>query len=159
MAQKTNTAYGDPQAMMKQAAGLFAMHMQRNSTLNRLAGKMPAGTAGAEATLRKQTTQHMPVVRCQDLTRGMGDEIRFNLVNPVSALPIMGDNTAEGRGVGMSLSEAGLRVNQARFPVGGGTMTNQRSPADYRALIRPAAQSLMDRYADQTLLVHMAGAR
>lgn len=44
MAQKTNTVYGDPQAMMKQAAGLFAMHMQRNSTLNRLAGKMPAGT-------------------------------------------------------------------------------------------------------------------
>nr|DAY12498.1 MAG TPA: major capsid protein [Caudoviricetes sp.] len=160
MTQKTSMSYGDPQSMMKQAAGLFAMHMQRNSTLNRLAGKMPQGTAGAEATLRKQTTQHMPIVRCQDLSRGQGDEIRFNLVNPVSALPIMGDNVAEGKGVGMSLSEASLRVNQARFPVdGGGTMTNQRSPADYRALMRPNAQALMDRYADQTLLVHMAGAR
>lgn len=116
MAQKTNTAYGDPQAMMKQAAGLFAMHMQRNSTLNRLAGKMPAGTAGAEATLRKQTTQHMPVVRCQDLTRGMGDEIRFNLVNPVSALPIMGDNTAERQGRGDEPVGGGFACESGAFP-------------------------------------------
>lgn len=33
MTQKTNMAYGDPQAMMKQAAGLFAMHMQRSVTV------------------------------------------------------------------------------------------------------------------------------
>ena len=38
-------------------------------------------------------------------------------------------------------------------------MTSIRSPADFRALGRPVAQSLMDRYVDQTLLVHMAGAR
>lgn len=160
MTQKTVMSYNDPKAMVKQAAGVFAMHMQRNSTLNRLSGKMPQGTDGAEATLRKQTTQHMPIVRCQDLSRGMGDEIRFNLINPVSAYPIMGDNVAEGRGVGMSISESALRVNQVRFTIdGGGTMTNLRSPVDYRSLMRPQAQALMDKYNDQTLLIHMAGAR
>ena len=66
-ATKTNAAYGDKTNMVQQAVGLFATHMQRNSTLNRLTGKMPKGTAGANATLRKQTTQHMPIVRCQDL--------------------------------------------------------------------------------------------
>ena len=157
---KTNMAYGDKQSMVVQAAGLFATHMQRNSTLNRLAGKMPKGESGAEATLRKQTTQHMPIVRCQDLGKGSGDEIRFNLLNPVTAKPIMGSNVAEGRGVGMKLSEARLRVNQARFPVDlGDVMTDIRSPVDFRKLGRPQAQNLMDRYGDQSLLVHMAGAR
>lgn len=157
---KTHAAYGDAANMKIQAAGLFATHMQRNSTLNRLAGKMPKGTAGAEATLRKQTTQHLPVVRCQDLGRGMGDEVEFQLLNPVNARPIMGDRQAEGRGTGMSLSTAKLRVNQARFPVDlGSNMTAIRSPVDFRALGRPVAQNLMDRYADQSLLVHLAGAR
>ena len=51
-------------------------------------------------------------------------------------------------------------MNQARFPVDlGSAMTSIRSPADFRRLGRPMAQNLMDRYADQSLLVHMAGAR
>lgn len=157
---KTDVSYGSPQAMLKQAVGVFATHMQRNSTMNRLVGKMPKGTAGAEATLRKQTTVHMPIVRAMDLGRNTGDEVEFNLINPVNAKPIMGDRQAEGRGVGMSLTNGRLRVNQARFPVdGGGTMTNVRSPVDFRALARPVAQNLMDRYADQSMLVHLAGAR
>lgn len=157
---KTNAAYGDKTNMVTQAVGLFATHMQRNSTLNLLAGKMPKGEAGAEATLRKQTTQHMPIVRVQDLGKGRGDEVTFHLLNPVGAYPIMGSAYAEGRGTGMSLNEDRLRVNQARFPVDlGNVMSQIRSPADLRKLGRPAAQSLMDGYCDQSILVHMAGAR
>ena len=160
MTTKTNAAYGDKTNMVQQAVGLFAMHMQRNSTMNRLTGKMPKGTAGAEATLRRQTTQHMPIVRCTDLSKGQGDEVTFHLLNPVGAKPIMGSNYAEGRGTGMSLSEDKLRVDQARFPIDmGNTMTNLRSPVEFRAMGRPVAQALMDRYVDQSLLVHMAGAR
>jgi N4-gp56 family major capsid protein len=152
--------YGDPQAMVEQAVGLFATHTQRNTTMNRLTGKMPKGTAGAEATLRKQTTQHMPIVRCQDLGKSRGDEVTFHLLNPVGGYPIMGSEYAEGRGVGMKLSEDKLRVNQARFPIDlGDTMTTIRSPADFRRLGRPVAQAKMDAYVDQSLLVHMAGAR
>lgn len=160
MTNKTNAAHGDKTNMVTQAVGLFATHMQRNSTLNLLAGKMPKGEAGADATLRKQTTQHMPIVRVQDLGKGRGDEVTFHLLNPVGAYPIMGSAHAEGRGVGMSLNEDRLRVNQARFPVDlGNVMSQIRSPADLRKLGRPVAQSLMDRYCDQSTLVHMAGAR
>lgn len=159
-ATKTNAAYGDKTNMVQQAVGLFATHMQRNSTLNRLTGKMPKGTAGANATLRKQTTQHMPIVRCQDLGKGRGDEVTFHLLNPVGAKPIMGSRYAEGRGTGISLTEDKLRVDQARFPLDlGNTMTTIRSPVEFRAVGRPIAQNLMDRYVDQSLLVHMAGAR
>lgn len=158
---KTVASYGDKGNMLKQAAGLFATHMTRNSgVLANLVGKMPAGTSGAVATIRKQTSQHMPIVRAQDLGRGEGDEVTFNLLNPVGSKPIMGRKYAEGRGVGMKLSEGRLRVDQARFPVDlGDVMTTIRSPADLHALGRPIAQSLADRYIDQTNLVHLAGAR
>ena len=160
MSDKTHMSYGDPKSMVEQAVGLFAQSTQRNTTLNRLTGKMPKGTAGAEATLRKQTTQHMPIVKCQDLGKGRGDEVTFNLLNPTGGYPIMGSAYAEGRGVGMKLSEDKLRVNQARFPIDlGDTMTTIRSPADFRRLGRPVAQQQMDAYVDQSLLVHMAGAR
>lgn len=140
MVMKTNAGYGDKGNMLKQAVGLFAAHMKRNSTISHLIGKMPAGTAGAEATIRQQTTQHMPIVRCQDLSKGQGDEISFHLLNPVGGYPIMGGEYAEGRGVGMKLSEGRLRVNQARFPVDlGNVMTSIRSPADFRRLGRPVA--------------------
>lgn len=160
MSGSTNMAYGDKVAMVQQAVGLFATHNQRNTTLSRLSGPMPKGTAGAEATLRKQSTQHMPIVKCQDLSKGRGDEVTFHLLNPVGGKPIMGSNRAEGRGVGMKLSEDKLRVNQARFPLDlGNVMTSIRSPADFRRLGRPVAQGLADKYVDQSLLVHMAGAR
>ena len=160
MTTKTNTPYGAAGNMVTQAVGLFAVHMQRNSTINLLSGKMPKGEAGAKATLRRQTTQHMPIVRVQDLGKGRGDEVTFNLLNPVGGYPIMGSRYAEGRGVGMSLTEDRLRVDQARFPVDlGNVMSQIRSPADLRSLGKPVAQSLMDAYCDQSLLVHMAGAR
>lgn len=160
MSGSTNMSYGDKVAMVQQAVGLFATHNQRNTTLSRLSGPMPKGTAGAEATLRKQSTQHMPIVKCQDLSKGRGDEVTFHLLNPVGGKPIMGSNRAEGRGVGMKLSEDKLRVNQARFPLDlGNVMTSIRSPADFRRLGRPVAQGLADKYVDQSLLVHMAGAR
>lgn len=160
MATNTHAAYGNKQNMVVQAAGLFATHMQRSSTMQKLTGKMPQGTAGAEATLRRQTTQHMPIVQVQDLGKGTGDEVAFHLLNPMGAKPIMGSNFAEGRGTGMSFTQDKLRVNQARFPIDlGDVMTEIRSPVDFRRLGRPAAQDLMERYVDQSLLVHMAGAR
>lgn len=159
-AVKTGMSYGDKNAMVVQAAGLMTAHMTRNTTLNRLTGPMPKGTAGAIATIRKQTSNHYPIVKVQDLGKATGDEVEFHLVNPVGAKPIMGSRMAEGRGVGMRLSEDKLRVDQARFPVDlGDTMSRIRTPYDMRTLGRPVAQSLVDRYVDQSLIVHMAGAR
>jgi N4-gp56 family major capsid protein len=156
----TQVGYGDAKKMVEQAAGLFATHMNRNGNLAKMRGKMPKGEAGVSETLRKQTTTDMPIVQTMDLGKGKGDEVKFNLVQPVGAYPIMGDNKAEGRGTAIAIEEASLRVNQARFPVDlGSKMTQIRSPVDFRNIGRPIAQSLMDAYIDQACLVHMAGAR
>lgn len=160
MTGKTSVASGSPNAQFVQAAGLFAQSMQRNSTMNRMVGKMPSGEGEVNAVLRKQTSTDMPVVRTVDLTRGKGDEVEFHFVQPVGAYPIMGSRQAEGKGTGIALDKNRVRVNQARFPVDvGNTMTDLRSPVDFRKIGRPIAQSLMDSYQDQAMLVHMAGAR
>lgn len=155
----TNIPYGSAQAVTLQSAGLFAANMQRNTVLNRLAGKLPQ-QSDAEQTIRKQSSNELPIMRCMDLTKMAGDEVTFDLINPMGGKPIMGANMAEGHGRSMSFSQDRLRINQARYPISAGdTMTQQRTPHQLRKLARAMGQSYMDRLADQLTLVHMAGAR
>lgn len=157
---KTNISATDSKKMIQLAAGLFAANMRRSGIMNLLSGKMPTGVDGAVSTIRRQSSQEMPVVRCRDLGKSMGDEITFQLDQPVTSYPIMGSRNAEGRGVGMSFSEDRLRIDQARFPISAGNnMSSIRSPWDLKPLAKAKAQSLMDRYCDQSMLVHLCGAR
>ena len=155
----TNLPYGSPQAITLQSAGLFAANMQRNTTLNRLTGKFPQ-QADAESTIRKQSSNEMPIVRCMDLQKKAGDEITFDLINPMGGKPIMGSRNAEGLGRAMSFSQDRLRINQARYPISAGdTMTQQRTPHELRKLGRALGENYMNRLADQLILTHLAGAR
>lgn len=155
----TNVPSGSDQAITLQSAGLFAATMQRNSTLGRLTGSMPT-QASAEKNLRQQSSTEMPIVRCMDLTKTAGEEITFDLINPLGGKPIMGGAYAEGKGRSMTFSQDSLRIQQARFPISAGdTMSQQRTKHDIRKLARALGQNYMDRLADQTALVHLAGAR
>lgn len=155
----TNLPYGSPQAITLQSAGLFAANMQRNTTLNRLTGKFPQ-QADAESTIRKQSSNEMPIVRCMDLQKMAGDEITFDLINPMGGKPIMGSRNAEGLGRAMSFSQDRLRINQARYPISAGdTMTQQRTPHELRKLGRALGENYMSRLSDQLILTHLAGAR
>ena len=155
----TTIPYGSPQAIKLQSAGIFAANMQRNTTLNRLTGKMPQ-QASAESTIRTQSSNEMPIVRCMDLQKTAGDEISFDLINPMGGKPIMGSHNAEGLGRSMSFSQDRLRINQARYPISAGdTMTQQRTPHELRKLARALGENYMNRLSDQLILTHMAGAR
>lgn len=156
---ETNIAYGSAQANRIQSAGLFAASMQRLSTMNRLTGPMPT-QANAEANMRFQSSNEMPIVRCMDLTKKAGDEVDFDLINPIGGKPIMGSKNAEGLGAAMDFSQDSLRINQTRKPISaGGKMAQQRTPHQLRALARSLGQNYMLRLSDQLSLVHMAGAR
>jgi N4-gp56 family major capsid protein len=157
---KTNTASGAQGAMIQQAVGVFHAAQQRNTMLRHLTGSMPKVEAAVAGTKANQSKTSMPIVRADNLTKNKGDEITFQLDNPIGAYPIMGSEFAEGKGVGMSYSEDKLRVNQARFVIDmGNTMTQIRSPYDLRKFGRPKAQKLMNAYLDQSVLVHLSGAR
>lgn len=151
--------YGSPQAVKVQSAGLFAASMQRQTTLNRLTGKLPQ-QADAEATLRRQSGNQLPIVRCQDLSKTAGDEITFDLINPIGGKPIMGERYAEGKGDRMDFSQDSLRINQTRKPISaGGKMTQQRTPHQLRSLAQALGHDYMTRLEDQLSLVHLAGSR
>lgn len=155
----TNIPYGSSQAVQIQSAGLFAANMQRLTTLGRLTGQLPQ-QSDAESKLRFQSTNEMPIVRCMDLTKQAGDEVTFDLINPIGGKPIMGENVAEGRGDAMSFSQDSLRINQCRKPISaGGSMTQQRTPHQLRRLARALGLNYMQRLEDQLNLVHLAGAR
>lgn len=155
----TSIPYGSPQANQIQSAGLFAANMQRPTTLGRLTGKLPT-QADAESNLRFQSGNELPIVRCMDLMKKAGDEVTFDLINPIGGKPIMGERIAEGLGSPMSFSQDSLRINQSRKPISaGGSMTQQRTPHQLRSLARGLAQNYMTRLEDQLNLVHLAGSR
>lgn len=156
---QTNIPYGSPLAHKVQSVGLFTATMQRPTMLNRLTGQIPT-QADAESNLRNQSSTDMPIVRAMDLTKVAGDEVTFDLINPIGGKPIMGGRMAEGRGEMMSFSQDKLRINQSRKPISAGdTMTQQRTPHQLRPLARAQAQGYMSRLEDQRTLVHLAGAR
>jgi N4-gp56 family major capsid protein len=155
----TNLPYGSDQAIRIQSAGLFAACMQRNTTLNRLTGPMPT-QGDAEGAMRVQSSNKYPIVLCKDLSKTAGEEITFDLINPLGGKPIMGGANAEGMGRALSFSQDSLRINQSRYPVSAGdAMTQQRTRWQLRTLARTAAEEYMNRLMDQLSLVHMAGAR
>lgn len=160
MSENSHVAAGSDLAMHVQAAGLFAQSERRNSTLGRLSGPMPKGEGSAAETIRKQSSTDMPIVKAQDLSRGKGDEVEFHFLQPTKMRPIMGSKNAEGQGQGLSYEKSRIRVDQARIPINvGDTMTGLRSAVDFRRLGRPVVQAHMDAYLDQSILVHLAGAR
>lgn len=156
---KTSIGYGSPQAIRLQSVALFSACMQRLTVLNRLCGKMPT-QSDSEDKMRFQSSNDYPIVRCKDLSRGPGDEITFDLVQPIGGKPIMGSAYAEGNGDAMDFANDALRINQYRKPISAGdTMSQQRTPHQLRSLARAQAMSFMKRYEDQSALVHLAGAR
>jgi len=153
-------AAGSAKAMRLLGAGMTTQAMRRNSTLGSLSGPMPNSEAQLNSTIERQSSSDMPIVRTQDLKKNSGDEVEVYYLQPHSALPIMGEEVAQGRGTGMTYEVDRIRANQARFPVKiGGNMTAIRSAIAFANVARPVAQSHAESYLDQSILVHLAGAR
>jgi len=151
---------GSAKAMKMLGAGMTTQAMRRDSTLGNLSGPMPNNEAHLNSVITRQSSSDMPIVRTQDLKKGSGDEVEVYYLQPHSALPIMGDEVAQGRGTGMTYEVDRIRANQARFPVKiGSNMTGIRSAIEFSAVARPIAQRHANTYLDQTILVHLAGAR
>lgn len=150
---------GSDQSLVMQSVGLFAANLMRKTGFNRMSGPM-SKQADAEGNIRMVSSNQRPIVRVQDLSVKAGGEVTFDLINPMQATPIMGDEIASGNGSKMSFSSDRLRINQARFPISaGGQMTQQRTVHQLRALAQVQAKSIFERFTDQACQVHLSGAR
>lgn len=160
MTMNSHVPAGSDKAMFVQSAGMFALAENRASRLGQLSGPLPKGEGKVAEMIRKQSSSDFPIVKSMDLSRGMGDEVEFQFVQPSKMRPTMGSRMVEGKGKGMAYDKARTRVDQARIPVKlGDTMTNLRSAVDLTRLARPVAQSHANAYLDQSILTHLAGAR
>ena len=160
MTMNSHIPAGSDAAMFVQSAGLFYATENRLSRLGQLSGPLPKGEAKAATAIRKQSSSDMPIVKAQDLSRGMGDEVEFHFLQPTKMRPTMGSRMVEGKGKGLSYDKQRIRVDQARIPVKlGDTMTNLRSAVNFTKLARPVAQSHANAFLDQSILTHLAGAR
>ncbi len=151
--------FGSDQSMTIQSKAIFAATQQRLTKIGQMSEPFPTDADALKKT-KLQTSSHYPVVMAKDLQKSPGDEITFDLINPMNGKPIMGDAYAEGKGKKMTFSQDRLRINQSRFPIyAGSTMDQQRTTHDLQKLARATAEGYMPKLEDQRLMVHMAGAR
>lgn len=127
--------------------------------LKSLTGPMPT----EDESLRKmsqQTSNWMPVVRVDELTKTAGDRVLVDCAQIAKFVAVMGDENAEGRGPDLNYSQQELVLNMATLPVSaGGKMSQQRTVHDLRKRAIKELADVMPRFRWQRSLVHMAGAR
>lgn len=118
-------------------------------------------TLGKEASKAKgQTSAGAPIVRIEDLSKTMGDEVTVDIFHQLRQKPVMGDKKLEGKGASMEYGSFTMKINQGRTMVdSGGKMSQQRTQHDLRKVARSLLMPYYARLDDQQNLVHVAGAR
>jgi N4-gp56 family major capsid protein len=155
----TRIPFGSPLAEKVYATALFTKQHQAPGFMNLLSGEMPSdGSFAAKA--RGQTSSGFPIVKAGDLTKHAGDTIQVDLFNDLYGYPTMGDERIEGRMMGLTSSSAEIYINQFRAGADtGGRMTQKRTTHNLRQIAMASLQGFMQRYEDQTAMIHLAGAR
>jgi hypothetical protein len=110
--------------------------------------------------LRQQTTNDMPIVRVDELSKGPGTKIQLDCAHVVKLRAVMGDRNAEGLGAELKYSSVDINIDMATMPVSaGGKMTSLRTPHSMRMNALAQLKGGMPRFRWQRALTALAGAR
>lgn len=156
---QTTVPRGSALANKQYSKALTAMAARRPTPMSALTG--PISTE--DQALRKmklQSTNDMPVVRVDDLSKAAGDVVQVDCAHVVKLRPIMGDRNAEGMGAALKYSTKDIVLDMATLPVSaGGKMTQQRTAHSMRknAIVQLARGIPAFRF--QRMLALAAGAR
>ena len=122
-------------AVKRYSKTLSFMAAREPTTLTSLTGPMPEEDETLAAVKRGKlaSSQHMPVLRVDELTKGAGDKVQVDCGQISKFVAIMGDENAEGRGPSIDYSTQDLYLNMATLPISaGGKMSQQRTEHDLR---------------------------
>lgn len=148
-----------PQANKQFSKALSAMAVRQPTPLISLTGPIPSHD-DAMRKLRQQSTNDMPVVRVDDLSKGPGTKVQLDCAHVVKLRAVMGDRNAEGLGAELKYSSLDIDIDMSTLPVSaGGKMTQQRTPHSMRLNALNQLKGGMARFRWQRSLCHMAGAR
>jgi len=155
----TSVPRGHALANKQFSRALSAMAVRQPTPLTSLTGPMPTHD-DAMRKLKQQTTNDMPVVRVDELSKGPGDVVQVDCAHVVKLRPIMGDRNAEGMGASLDWSVKNITLDMATLPVSaGGKMTQQRTPHNMRLNALAQLKRGIPAFRWQRTLTLAAGAR
>lgn len=140
-------------------AALFLESARIPSLANLMSDGKP--TLGSEAKKASgQTSAGAPIVRVDDLSKGMGDEVTVDLFHQINGKPTMGDRKLAGRGESMKFASMNLKIDQGRHMLdSGGRMSQQRTKHQLQKVAHELLKPYYGRLEDQLCLIHLSGAR
>lgn len=155
----TSVPRGHALANKQFSRALSAMAVRQHTPLASLTGPMPTHD-DAMRKLKQQTTNDMPVVRVDELSKGPGDVVQVDCAHVIKLRPVMGDRNAEGMGAALDWSVKNITLDMATLPVSaGGKMTQQRTPHNMRLNALAQLKRAMPAFRWQRSLTLMAGTR
>lgn len=155
----TNVARGTALVNKQFSTALSAMAVRKPTPLTALTGPMPTHDK-AMKKLKQQTTNDMPIVRVDELSKGPGDVVQVDCAHVVKLRAVMGDNNAEGKGASLKYSSKDIQLDMATLPVSaGGKMTKQRTPHSMRLNALAQLARGIPAFRWQRALTMLAGAR
>ncbi len=155
----TSVPRGNGLANKQFSTALSAMAVRAPTPLASLTGPMPSHD-DAMRKLKQQTTNDMPVVRVDELSKGPGDVVQVDCAHVVKLRPIMGDTNAEGMGASLKYSSKDVTLDMATLPVSaGGKMTQQRTPHSMRLNALAQLKRAIPAFRWQRSLAFLAGTR
>lgn len=155
----TSIPKGSGLANKQFSKALSAMAVRAPTPIQALTGPM-SNEDSALRKLKQQTTNDMPIVRVDELSKGPGDVVQVDCAHVVKLRPVMGDKNAEGMGAPLKYSTKDVILDMATIPVSaGGKMTQQRTPHSMRLNALAQLKRGMPAFRWQRILTLAAGAR
>lgn len=150
---------GNALANKQFSKALTAMAVRAPTPIQALTGPISTEDS-AMRKLKQQSTNDMPIVRVDDLSKAAGDIVQVDCAHVVKLRPVMGDKNAEGRGAALKYSTKDIILDMATIPVSaGGKMTQQRTPHSMRMNALAQLKRGMPAFRWQRILALLAGAR
>lgn len=155
----TSVPKGSSLANKQFSKALSAMAVRAPTPIQALTGPMSTEDS-ALRKLKQQTTNDMPIVRVDELSKGPGDVVQVDCAHVVKLRPVMGDKNAEGMGASLKYSTKDVILDMATIPVSaGGKMTQQRTPHSMRLNALAQLKRGIPAFRWQRILSLLAGAR
>lgn len=145
--------FGSKLAKKHFAGALFTSTMAKSWVVRNLITNANRVDKGAQMA-------NSPIVVINDLTKGEGESVSFDLYMQITGAPTFGDDTLEGNLDNLSAHTDEITINQVRHGIDvGGRMSNKRTVNDNRAIAKAKLTEWFANIFDQVVHMEMAGRR
>ncbi|MDC4360964.1 N4-gp56 family major capsid protein [Acinetobacter baumannii] len=153
MTNASNIPFGSKLAKKHFAGALFASTCAKSWWVKNMIANANRVDKGAQMA-------NAPVVVLNDLTKGEGDAVSYDIYMQITGTPTFGDDNLEGNLENLNAFSDEITINQVRHGVDiGGRMSNKRTVNDNRAVAKAKLTEWFANFFDETCHMELAGKR